>query len=89
TEIPEFNLPSTQTRAQVAAELRRAQANGEMQAFQEGYIQPAESTRTRAQVVAELRRAQANGEFGRFLGLGAEGHERGGGDEGGGKQLVH
>ncbi|HWP20348.1 MAG TPA: DUF4148 domain-containing protein [Burkholderiaceae bacterium] len=63
TEIPEFNLPSTQTRAQVAAELRRAQANGEMQAFQEGYIQPAESARTRAQVVAELRRAQANGEF--------------------------
>ena len=47
----------------VRHELRRAQANGEMKVYEEGYFPQARSTRTRAEVVAELRRAQANGEY--------------------------
>lgn len=63
TEFPEFNAPSTKTRAQVIAELRQAQAAGEMKVFEEGYFPQTRSVRSRAEVVAELRRAQANGEY--------------------------
>ena len=63
TPFPESNAASTKSRAEVMAELRRAQANGEMKVYEEGYFPQARSTRTRAEVVAELRRAQANGEY--------------------------
>jgi len=57
---------STETRAQVVAELQQARANGEMRAYQPGYIEPAHSVETRAQVKADLREAIASGEYARI-----------------------
>ena len=56
------------TRAEVLAELAKAQANGELAALNSDdsarfLRQPSTSTLTRAQVLAELKRSQESGEF--------------------------
>jgi hypothetical protein len=67
SEATEFPIPpSTLTRAEVRAELARAQASGELLSSAEAEQRPfalAASTLTRAEVRAELARARASGEL--------------------------
>lgn len=57
---------STQTRAQVQAELAQARADGSIKAFSAGYIPSLKPTASRAEVAAAVQAARANGEFDRI-----------------------
>lgn len=53
---------ATKTRAEVAAELKTARANGTIRAWSAGYIEPNRSQEARATVKAETVRALRTGE---------------------------
>ncbi|MBP6902410.1 MAG: DUF4148 domain-containing protein [Burkholderiaceae bacterium] len=53
---------STKTRTQVTAELYAARADGSINAWRAGYIEPLRTHVARAEVKAETRRAIASGE---------------------------
>jgi len=62
-----MQIASTQTRAQVQAELSRAQADGSLNALSRGYLPsvgPAQ--RSRDEVVAEIAEARDSGAYERF-----------------------
>ena len=62
---PDASFKSALSRAQVVEQLRRAQANGDVQPGELYGLQVANfrSTKSRAQVTGELKQAQANGEI--------------------------
>lgn len=60
------DFQSTKTRAEVAAELKDAQASGNYVVGGQEFVAPDAhfaSTKTRAQVVAELKQSQADGSY--------------------------
>lgn len=58
-----MNAAATKSRAQVAAELAQARADGTTKAWSAGYIEKLKVSKTRAEVVSETLAARQSGEL--------------------------